>query len=55
MAPETIEEQIQKIALFFRYGTKQKFFITIGAALFGLAASISELNDDFLKLPQELN
>lgn len=54
MTPETIENQLKKIALLFRYGTKEKIFIALGALLLGLAAWIPRLNNEFIKLPQEL-
>jgi hypothetical protein len=55
MTPETIADYIKKIALLFRYGTKEKILIFIGLSLFGLATWIPKVNDEFLKLPQKLN
>ena len=52
MTPETIADQIKKIALLFRYGTKEKVFIFIGASLFGLAVWIPKVSGLFNSPPK---
>lgn len=49
MTPETIEDHINKIALLFRYGTKEKILIFIGASLLGLATWLLEVDIEPLK------
>jgi hypothetical protein len=54
MTPKTIENQLKKIALLVRYGTKEVIFIAIGLALFVLAKWVPQINE-FFKLPPELS